>query len=65
MLCEVPGRLPIPATTSLELFARQGQVSTWLAMMRFASQHGAIAWVLAQVVDEQLAGSSVEYLGFN
>ena len=61
MLCEVPGRLPIPATKS-GACCQQGQVSTWLAMMRFASQHGAIAWVLAQAVDEELAGSSVENL---
>ena len=30
-----------------------------------AAQHGATAWAPAQVVDERLAGSSVEYLQLN
>ena len=36
------------------------QVCTWLAIKRFTSE-----WVMGQVVDERLAGLSVEYLGFN
>ena len=41
------------------------RVSTGTTTKRFADKYGVTAWMPAQVVDERLAGSSVEYLQLN